>query len=156
MTGKYYDDLPVGAHIQHGRACTVTEADNLLFCGLTQNTQPLHLDDEYARKVGFEGRVVNGIFTLGLIVGMTVPDLTEGTIVANLGYLNVQHPKPVYPGDTLSVETEVLGKRASESKPDRGIVHLRHVGTNQKGEIVIDVERTVLFYLRPGGNHDEG
>ena len=154
MTGKYYEDLPVGAHIIHGRACTVTEADNLLFCGLTQNTQPLHLDEEFARKAGFDGRLVNGIFTMGLVVGLTVPDLTEGTIVANLGYLNVQHPKPVYFGDTIHVETEVLGKRPSESKPDRGIIHLHHIARNQRDEIVVDLERTVMFYMRPGGNHD--
>lgn len=151
MTGKYYDDLNIGDHILHSRAATVTETDNILFCGLTQNTQPLHLDEEFAKQAGFRGRIVNGIYSLGLVVGMAVPDLTEGTIVSNLGYQNVQHPKPVYFGDTISVETEVLGKRSSESKPDRGIVHLRHVGRNQNGEIVIDVERTVMFLMRPGG-----
>lgn len=149
MTGKYYDELKVGDHIQHNRGRTVTELDNQLFCGLTQNTQPLHWDDEFARRAGFTGRLVNGIFTLGLIVGLTVPELTEGTIVANLGYLNVQHPKPVYVGDTITVESEVLGMRPSESKKDRGIVHLRHIGKNQHGETVIDAERTVLFLLRP-------
>jgi acyl dehydratase len=154
MTGKYYEDLAPGTRILHGRSRTVTEADNLLFCGITQNTQPLHLDEQHARQAGFEGRIVNGIFTMGLVVGLTVPDLTEGTIVANLGYLNVQHPKPVYCGDTLSVETEVLGKRPSESKPDRGIVHLRHIARNQRGEVVVDLERTVMFTIRPGGNYD--
>ncbi|MEX2160702.1 MAG: MaoC family dehydratase [Anaerolineales bacterium] len=150
MSGRYYDDLQVGERIVHGRGRTVTETDNLLFCGLTQNTQPLHLDDGFARQAGFSGRIVNGILTLGLVVGMTVPDLTEGTIVANLGYANIQHPNPVYPGDTLSVETEILEKRPSESKKDRGVVHLRHVGRNQKGEVVIELERTVMFLMRPG------
>lgn len=150
MTGKYYEDLQPGDQIVHGRARTVTEADNLLFCGITQNTQPLHLDEVFARAAGFEGRIVNGIFTLGLVVGITVPDLTEGTIVANLGYTNILHPAPVYAGDTISVETEVLGKRPSDSKKDRGIVHLRHIGRNQRGETVIDVERVVMFLMRPG------
>lgn len=152
MTSKYYDELQVGDRIQHGRARTITETDHLLFCGITQNTQPLHLDEEFARQAGYAGRIVNGILTLGLVIGITVPDLTEGTIVANLGYLNILHPAPVYHGDTISVESEVLGKRPSESKHDRGIVHLRHVGRNQKGEVVIEVERTVMFLKRPEGN----
>lgn len=149
MTGRYFEELQIGDRITHGRAATVTETHNLVFCGLTQNTQPLHLDEEFAKHAGFRGRIANGILTLGLVVGITVPDLTEGTIVANLEYLNVKHPNPVYFGDTISVETEVLGKRDSQSKNDRGIVHLRHVGRNQNGEIVIDVERTAMFLKRP-------
>lgn len=152
MTGKYYDQLQVGDRIQHGRARTITEAENLLFSGMTQNTQPLHLDEEFARRSGFEGRIVNGILTLGLVIGITVPDLTEGTIVANLGYQNIQHPAPVYLGDTISVETEVLEKRPSESKSDRGLVRLRHEGRNQKGDVVIEVERTVMFLMAPDGS----
>ncbi|HEX9595440.1 MAG TPA: MaoC family dehydratase [Anaerolineales bacterium] len=151
MTGKYYDELQVGDILRHGRARTITEAEHLLFSGMTQNTQPLHLDEEFARQAGFEGRIVNGILTLGLVIGITVPDLTEGTIVANIGYQNIQHPTPVYHGDTISVESEVLEKRASESKSDRGIVRLRHLGRNQKGEVVIEVERTVMFLTRPEG-----
>jgi acyl dehydratase len=151
MTGKYYDELQVGDIIRHGRARTITEAEHLLFSGMTQNTQPLHLDEEFARQAGFEGRIVNGILTLGLVIGITVPDLTEGTIVANIGYQSIQHPTPVYHGDTISVESEVLEKRASESKSDRGIVRLRHLGRNQKGEVVIEVERTVMFLTRPEG-----
>jgi acyl dehydratase len=151
MSGKYFEDLEVGQRMQHGRARTVTEADNLLFCGLTMNTQPLHMDEEFARQTRFGHRIVNGIFTFGLVIGITVPDLTEGTIVANLGYEKIVHTNPVYAGDTISVETEVLEKRPSESKPDRGIVRLKHFGRNQKGEIVIEVERTVMFLKRPGG-----
>lgn len=149
MSGRYYDELKVGERIVHGRARTVSAADNLLFCGLTQNTQPLHLDEEFARRSGFKGVLVNGIYTLGLVVGMSVPDLTEGTIVANLGYQSVRHPAPVYAGDTLSVETEVLAMRPSQSQMDRGVVHLRHTGRNQHGEPVIEVERSVLFLMRP-------
>ncbi|MCW5875260.1 MAG: MaoC family dehydratase [Anaerolineales bacterium] len=154
MSGRFYEDLTVGERITHGRARTVSDADNLLFCGLTENTQPLHLDDEFARRSGFKGRVFNGIYTLGLVVGLTVPDLTEGTIVANLAYQSVQHPAPVYAGDTLSVESEVLEKRPSGSQPGRGVVRLRHTGRNQHGETVIEIERTVLFLMRPEGGPD--
>ncbi|MCW5877486.1 MAG: MaoC family dehydratase [Anaerolineales bacterium] len=149
MSGRYYDELKVGERILHGRARTVSAADNLLFCGLTQNTQPLHWDEGFARQSGFEGVLVNGIYTLGLVVGISVPDLTEGTIVANLGYQNVRHPAPVYAGDTLSVETAVLDMRPSQSQPDRGVVQLRHTGRNQHGKAVIEVERSVLFLMRP-------
>lgn len=149
MPGKYFEQLEVGQRIQHGRARTVTEADNLLFCGLTMNTQPLHLDEEFARQTDFGQRIVNGIFTFGLVIGMTVPDLTEGTIVGNLSYERVQHSEPVFIGDTIRVETEVLEKRSSESKLDRGIVRLKHLGRKQTGEVVVEVERTVMFLMRP-------
>jgi acyl dehydratase len=149
MAGKYFDDLQAGQRIGHRLSRTITEADNVLFCALTANTQPLHLDEEFAAKTPFGRRIVNGIFTLGLAVGLTVSDLTEGTIVANLSYEKVTHPKPVFHGDTLSVETEVLETRPSKSKPDQGIVRLRHVGKNQRGEVVVDFERTVLFLKRP-------
>ena len=149
MAGKYFEDLQVGQRIRHRLSRTITETDNVLFCSLTANTQPLHLDEEFAAKTPFGKRIVNGIFTLGLAVGLTVADLTEGTIVANLSYEKVSHPKPVFHGDTLTVETEVLETRASRSKPDQGIVRLRHVGTNQRGEVVVDLERTVLFLKRP-------
>ena len=148
MPGRYFDDLQVGERIQHRVARTVTETDNVLFCSLTANTQPLHLDEEFAAKTPFGHRIVNGIFTLCLVVGLTVSDLTEGTIYANLSYEKVAHPKPVFPGDTLSVETEVLEKRPSKSRPEQGIVRLRHFGKNQRGEVVVDLERTVLFLRR--------
>ncbi len=148
MTGKYFDELEVGQRIVHTRARTITETDNVLFSGLTMNTQPLHLDEEFAKKSQFGRRIVNGIFTFGVVIGIGVPDLTEGTIVANLGYEKVNHPAPVFAGDTLTVETEVLDKRASESKPDRGVVRLRHLGKNQRGEVVVEVERAVMFLKR--------
>lgn len=150
MPGKYFDDLNAGDHIRHSLGRTVTEADNTLFCALTMNTQPLHLNEDFASKTQFGQRIVNGIFTLGLVVGLTVPDLTEGTIVANLGYERVVHPNPVFHGDTIYVETEVLEKRESASKPDRGIVRLKHTGRKQDGTVAIEVERTVLFLKRPG------
>lgn len=146
MAGKFFEELTEGMRIQHAVGRTITEMDNVLFCALTMNTQPLHLNEDYARETDFGRRIVNGIYTLGLVVGLTVSELTEGTIVANLGYENIQHPKPVYHGDTLYVETEVLSKRASRSKPEQGIVRLKHFGRNQNGEIVIEVERTVMFH----------
>jgi acyl dehydratase len=148
MPGKHFEDLEVGQHILHTRARTVTEADNVLFSGLTMNTQPLHMDEEFAKQSQFGKRIVNGIFTFGLVIGMTVADLTEGTIVANLGYEKINHPAPVFAGDTISVETEVLEKKPSNSKPDRGVVRLKHIGRNQHGETVVEVERAVMFLKR--------
>jgi acyl dehydratase len=148
MPGKYYEDLDVGTMFQHSLGRTITEMDNVLFTALTMNTQPLHLNEDFARKTQFGRRLVNGIFTLGLAVGITVPDLTEGTLVANLGYESVKHPHPMFHGDTLYVETEVLSKRESKSKPDQGIVRFRHIGRNQDGTIVIEFERTALMLKR--------
>lgn len=149
MSGKYFEDLEVGMAIQHRLGRTITEADNVLFCSMTMNTQPLHLNEEYASQTEFGHRLVNGILTMGLIVGLTVSELTEGTIVANLGYDHIVHPKPVFHGDTITVETEVLEKRESASKPDRGIVRLKHRGKNQRGEVVCELERSVMFLKRP-------
>lgn len=149
MAGKYYEEIEVGQRFQHATARTVTETDNVLFCALTMNTQPLHLDAEFAAATQFGQRVVNGLFTLSLVVGLTVAELTEGTIVANLSYEKVAHPNPVFLGDTIRVETEVLEKRASRSKPDRGLVRLRHVGRKQDGTAVVEVERTAMFLKRP-------
>jgi acyl dehydratase len=149
MSGKYFDELNVGDKIKHSLGRTITEADNVLFCALTMNTQPLHVNEDFASKTQFGQRIVNGIFTMGLAVGITVPELTEGTIVANLGYENVRHPNPVFHGDTLYVETEVLEKRESSSKPDRGIVRLKHVGKRQDGVVVVEIERSVMFLKKP-------
>ncbi len=148
MAGKYFEELEVGAILKHSLGRTITEVDNVLFCALTMNTQPLHLNEDFASKTQFGRRIVNGIFTLGLAVGLTVPDLTEGTLVANLSYESIKHPQPMFHGDTLYVETEVLDKRESTSKPDRGIVRFRHIGRNQEGTIVIEFERTVLIFKR--------
>ena len=149
MPGKYYDELEIGARFKHALGRTVTEMDNVLFSALTMNTQPLHLNADFAAQTEFKRPIVNGIFTLGLVVGMSVADLTEGTIVANLSYEKVSYPNPVFHGDTLYVESEVLEKRASRSRPDCGIVRLRHVGRNQHGKVVVEVERMVLFKKKP-------
>lgn len=149
MAGKYYDDLHVGMKIQHALGRTVTEMDNVLFSTLTMNPQPLHLNEDFASKTKFGRRIVNGILTMGIVVGITVGDLTQGTIVANLGYEKVEHPRPVFHGDTIYVETEVLSMRESRSRPDVGIVKLKHLGKNQHGEVVVEVVRTVMFLKRP-------
>lgn len=149
MPGCFFDDLTVGDIIQHSLGRTITEMDNTLFCALTMNTQPLHLNEDYAQKHSeFGRRIVNGIFTLGLAVGLTVPELTEGTLVANLGYERVVHPHPLYHGDTLYVTTEVVEKRDSRSRPGQGIIRFRHTGRNQDGVVVIEFERTALMRKR--------
>ena len=149
MSGKYFDELHVGQRFEHPLGRTVTEMDNVLFSALTVNTQPLHINEDFAARTQFGQRIVNGIFTLGLAVGLTVSDLTEGTIVANLGYESIRHPHPLYHGDTLYVSTEVLEMRPSRSQPDRGVVRLKHSGRNQHGVVVIELTRTVLFLTKP-------
>jgi acyl dehydratase len=108
MPGKFYDDLEAGMTFQHSLGRTITEADNTFFNALTMNTQPLHLNEDFASKTQFGKRIVNGILTFGVVIGITVNELTAGTIVANLSYEKVEHPKPVYHGDTIYVETKVL------------------------------------------------
>ena len=150
MAGKYFEELNIGDQFAHTLGRTITEMDNVLFSSLTLNTQPLHINEDFARKHSqFGQRIVNGLFSLALAVGISVPDLTEGTIVANLSYENVTHPHPLFHGDTLYVRSEVIDKRESRSKPDRGIIKLRHVGRNQDGVTVIEFVRTVLFLKKP-------
>jgi acyl dehydratase len=148
MAGKYYEDLQVGDRFRHSQGRTITEMDNVLFCSLTMNTQPLHINEDFAAKTIFKKRIVNGIFTLGLVVGLSVPELTEGTILANLGYEHVVHPHPVYHGDTIYVESEVLEKRESRSHPECGIVRIKHTGLNQDGTTILEFERTALIFKR--------
>jgi itaconyl-CoA hydratase len=150
MAGKYFDELEIGMRIPHARSRTVTEMDNVLFCALTMNEQPLHLSEDFASHTQFGKRLVNGLYTMGLVVGIAVGDTTEGTIVANLGYDHVVHPHPVFHGDTIYVETEVLEKRESKSRPDCGIVRLKHVGKNQNGITVVELERTAMFLKKSG------
>jgi acyl dehydratase len=151
MPGKFYDELEVGMTFKHALGRTITEADNVLFNAITMNTQPLHLNDDFASRTRFGQRIVNGILTLGVVIGITVSDLTQGTIVANLGYEKVDHPRPVFHGDTIYVETRVLDKRPSRSDPGQGIVRLEHTGKNQAGEVVCKVERSVLFLMKESG-----
>lgn len=149
MAGRFYGEWSVGDTIAHDVVRTVTETDNLLMSALTHNTQPLHLDAEAARDTEFGQILVNSCFTFSLMVGVSVPDTTVGTLVANLGFTDVVFPKPVFIGDTLRTETEVIALRESKSRPDAGLVTFRHVSTNQRGETVARCERTVLMRKRP-------
>lgn len=145
MSGRTFDEWTVGDRIVHDLRRTVTETDNLLITTLTHNPQPLHLDAEYAGATEFGRVVVNGIFTFGLMVGISVGDTTLGTLVANLGYDKVVMPKPVFVGDTLRAETEVVELRASKSRPDAGLVVFRHRMLNQRDEEVCLCLRTALL-----------
>ncbi|SDJ35510.1 Acyl dehydratase [Halovenus aranensis] len=143
MTGLYYEEFEVGQTIVHDKRRTVSESDNQRFCDMTMNQQPLHLDGEFAGETQFGERIVNGIYTLALAVGMTIPDTTDGTVVANLGYDDVEHPEPVFHGDTIRAETTVLDKRET-SDGERGVVTMEVEAFNQDDDLVCSFERTVL------------
>jgi acyl dehydratase len=145
MPGRFYDGWTVGDRLEHQPHRTVTETDNLLISALTHNPQPLHLDTEYAGATEFGRIVVNGTFTFALLVGLSVGDTTLGTLVANLGYDKVRMPRPVFVGDTLRAETEVIDLRESRSRPDAGIVTFLHRMYNQRGELVCETERSALM-----------
>ena len=150
MPGLYYEEFAVGQVIAHERRRTVTEADNQRFCDMTMNQQPLHLDAAFAAETTFGERVVNGLYTLSLAVGLTIPDTTDGTIVANLSYDEVEHPAPVFHGDTIRAETEVLDRRET-SDGDRGVVRMGvRAYRVEEGEdtLVCSFERTVLSLKR--------
>lgn len=146
MAGRYFDQWQVGDHITHEITRTVTETDNLLFSTMTHNPQPLHLDAEVARASEFGQILVNGTFTFALMVGLTVGDTTLGTLVANLGYDKVVHPKPTFLGDTVRAETEVVALRPSQSRPGAGVVTFRHQLINQRGEVVCECLRMALMH----------
>lgn len=145
MPGLYFEEFHVGQTFQHAIRRTVTEADNVLFTAMTHNPAQLHLDEEYGKTTEFGTRIVNSLFTLGLMIGITVHETTLGTTVANLGMDEVKFPKPVFHGDTLHVETEVLELRESKSRPNNGIVLFLHRAINQRGEIVAQCKRSALM-----------
>lgn len=150
MPGLYFDELSVGQIFKHPIVRTVTEADNLFISALTHNPARLHLDEEYCRtETEFGQRLVNSTLTLGLMVGISVGDTTLGTAVANLGWDEVRFPKPVFHGDTLRIETEVLELKESKSRPDQGIVVFMHRAYNQRGELVAHCKRTGLQRKKP-------
>jgi len=149
MAGRYFEDCSPGDAMKHELHRTVTETDNLLITTLTHNPQPLHLDAEYAAGTEFGRIVVNGLFTFSLMVGLSVGDTTLGTLVANLGYDEVVMPKPVFVGDTLRAETVVAETRASQSRPQAGLVVFIHRMFNQRGEMVCQCKRTALLQRRP-------
>ena len=154
MSGKYFEELEVGALFQHQPARTITETDNLLFTALTHNPQPLHLDAEFAKQSQYGQILVNSLYTLGLVVGLSVADTTLGTTIGNLGMERTEFPNPVFIGDTLSVSTEIVDKRESRTKPDRGIVWFKHLACNQRGEIVCECLRKGMM-LKLNAAHSE-
>ncbi|MBN9427592.1 MAG: MaoC family dehydratase [Burkholderiales bacterium] len=149
MAGLYYEDFEIGREFQHEWSRTATETDNLLFSSLTMNVQPLHIDAEFAARTEFGRPLVNSIFTLGLMIGMTVNDTTLGTTIANLGMSDVRFPAPVFAGDTLRARTKVLSKRVSSSRPDAGIVEFEHTAINQHGTLVAICRRSAFMRKRP-------
>jgi acyl dehydratase len=150
MAGLTYEEFSIGQVFEHPWTRTVTEMDNVLFSSLTMNVQPLHLDAEFAAKSEFGQRIVNSIFTLGLMIGISVNDTTLGTTVANLGMTDTRFPKPVFHGDTLRARTKVLTMRESKSRPDAGIIEFEHAAYNQRGELVATCKRQALMRRKEG------
>ena len=151
MAGLWFEELPVGRVIDAEWTRTVTEADNVLFCSMTMNVQKLHLDAHFAAGTEFGRPLVNSLFTLGLMIGMSVHNLTQGTTVANLGMTDTSFPAPVFAGDTIHARTTVVAARASRSRPDAGIVTFRHEAFNQAGTLVARCDRQALMRRRPEG-----
>jgi acyl dehydratase len=149
MAGRYYEDWAVGDHLEHELRRTVTETDNLLISTLTHNPQPLHLDAEAAAHSEFGQILVNGIFTFGLMIGISVADTTVGVLIANLGYDKVVMPKPVFIGDTLHGDTTVSAVRESGSRADAGLVTFTHRLFNQRNEVVCQCQRTAFIRRKP-------
>ena len=147
--GRYYEDFDLGDVYRSRFGRTVSEMDNLLFTHLTLNTNPLHFDANFAGKSKWGKPLVNSTFTLALVTGMTVPDISENAM-ANLGWEQIKLTNPVFIGDTLYAETEVLDKRESKSYPDAGIVKVRTRGINQDGKVVLSSVRTFMVYKRDG------
>ena len=145
MAGLHYEEFEIGHVFHHATTRTVTETDNLLMTTLSMNTQPLHLDAEFAAKTEFGRPLVNSMFTLALVVGLSVTETTLRTTIANLGMRDIRFPKPVFAGDTIRVETTVLDKRESKSRPNAGIVDFEHRGINQRGEIVCICQRAAFM-----------
>ena len=149
MSGLYFEEFENGQVFKHAITRTITETDNLIFCALTHNPQPLHLDAEFAKGTEFGQRIVNSIFTLGLMIGVSVGDTTLGTTIANLGMADTRFAHPVFIGDTLRPETTVAEKRESRSRPDAGIVVFDHRCFNQRAEEVAYCKRAALMRKRP-------
>lgn len=149
MAGLYFEDFRVGQEFKHPLTRTVTEMDNTMFSLLTLNPQPLHIDAHFSANTEFGQRIFNSLYTLGIMIGMTVYDTTLGTTVANLGMTDVRFPKPVFHGDTLRATTKVLSVRDSKSRPKAGIVEFEHQALNQNDEIVGSCRRTALMHRKP-------
>jgi acyl dehydratase len=155
MPGRYYDQWTIGDRIRHQPHRTVTEADNLLISALTHNPQPLHLDAEFSKSTEFGKQLVNSLWTLGFMIGVSVGDTTLGTTVGNLGMTDVRFPKPVFHGDTLRATTTILEKRESKSRPNNGIVTFEHRCFNQRGEEVAYCKRQGMMLKRSAAKGQE-
>jgi acyl dehydratase len=149
MPALWYEDCKEGLVIEHAIRRTITETDNVLFSVMTLNVAPLHLDAEYSKNSIHGQRLVNSLFLLGFVCGVTVPDTTLGTTLGNLGFEKITFPNPVFHGDTIHVRTEIVAARLSNSRKDSGIVTFRHVGLNQRDQVVCDAVRIGLMLLRP-------
>ena len=149
MAGLYLEEFEPGQIIRHRLTKTVTENDNMTFSTMTLNPQPLHIDFDFAAKSEWGKPLVNSLFTLGLMIGISVHDTTLGTLVGNLGMRETVFPNPVFHGDTIRVETEILSVRESKSKPDRGIVEMEHRAFNQNGVLVARCLRQTMMLKRP-------
>jgi Acyl dehydratase len=152
VRGLYYEEFEVGHVFEHAVGRTVTEMDNMLFSCLTLNPQPLHIDHAFAAQTEWGKPLVNSLFTLGLMIGISVSDTTLGTTIANLGMTDVKFGKPVFHGDTIRVKTEVVSKRESRSRPDAGIVEFHHRAYNQHGELVAECRRQAFMRKKPKDN----
>jgi acyl dehydratase len=149
LSGKYFEEFAVGQTFAHEVRRTVTDMDNILFSTLTHNPAAIHIDHEYAKTTEFGKPLVNSIFTLGLVVGLSVQDTTLGTTVGNLGWEEVAFPRPVFAGDTIHAETSVIALRGSKSRPAQGIVTFEHKGFNQRDEVVCTCRRVALMLRKP-------
>jgi acyl dehydratase len=145
VAGLYFEQFETGRVFKHELTRSVTEADNMLFCNMTLNPQPLHIDFEFAKNTEFGQPLVNSLFTLGLVIGISVYDTTLGTTIANLGMKDTRFPNPVFHGDTIRVETEVKSTRSSNSRPNAGIVEFEHRGYNQRGELICVCVRSAFM-----------
>ncbi len=146
-SGRFYEDFEVGDIYQHPLGRTVITTDNLWFTLLTQNTAPIHVDHQYASQTEFGKPLVDSTFTLALVTGQSVSDISQN-VLANLGWDEVRLPSPVFEGDTIYSQSEVLSKRESQSRPHAGIVTVKTTGYNQKGQVVITFKRTVMVYKK--------
>ena len=149
MTGLYYEQFDIGMEFKHSLTRTVTESDNLLFCAMTHNPQPLHLDEEFCKGTEYGQRIVNSLFTLGLVIGVSVCDTTLGTTLGNLGMTDTRFANPVFHGDTIRSVTKVREKRESKSRPNAGLVIFEHYGFNQRDEEVAFCVRTAFMMKAP-------